>query len=104
MRFLLRMAFWIGLALVVLPLGKTDRVAPVDTLGPAQAFYAVSEAVEDLSAICERKPGVCAIGRQAISFVGAQAREGARLAYEALDERFGEPDRSVLTGTVKPKP
>lgn len=102
MRFLLRMAFWIGLALIVLPLDKTDRSGGGDTLSAAHAIYAVSEAAADVAAICDRKPEVCAIGRQALDYVGAQAREGARFAYEALDEKFGDTDRSLVTGTVKP--
>ena len=27
-------------------------------------------------------------------------REASRIAYELLDERFGEPDRQAMTGTV----
>ncbi|MBK8458449.1 MAG: DUF5330 domain-containing protein [Phyllobacteriaceae bacterium] len=104
MRFLLRMAFWGALALLVFPLDRGGEAARPDSVSPVQAWYAVSEAVGDLSAICVRKPEVCAIGRQAIQTVGERARDGARMAFEALDREFGDADRESVTGSIKPKP
>ena len=81
MGFLIRMAFWFSLVLLVLPLG-TDGTPGVN---PIQAFFAAKEAVEDMSGICERKPEVCSVGRAAMETIGARARESARMAYEMLE-------------------
>lgn len=101
MRFLLRMAFMAALALMVFQAGGEPGRA--DAVTPVQAYYAFSEAVGDLSAICERKPEVCAIGRQAIQTFGERARDGARMAYEALDREFGAGDEQAVTGSIPPR-
>ncbi len=87
MFFLIRMAFWFSLVLLVLPLG-TDGTTDVN---PIQAFFAAKEAVEDMSGICERKPEVCNVGRAAMETIGARAKESARMAYEMLEGNDGAP-------------
>ena len=83
MGFLIRMAFWFSLVLLVLPL---DTGANGDSVSPIQAFFAAREAVDDVSGICERKPGVCEVGKAAMQTIGVRARETARIAYEMLEE------------------
>lgn len=85
MGFLIRMAFWFSLVLLVLPLG-TDGTTGVN---PIQAFFAAKEAVEDMSGICDRKPEVCDVGRAAMETIGARAKESARMAYEMLEDKDG---------------
>ena len=58
------------------------------------------EAVGDLTAICERKPGVCEVGSAAFHTIKARAGESARIAYEILGGQFAEPDPSIQTGSV----
>jgi hypothetical protein len=87
MGFLIRMAFWFSLVLLVLPLG-TDGTTGVN---PIQAFFAAKEAVEDMSGICERKPEVCNVGRAAMETIGARAKESARMAYEMLEDKDDAP-------------
>lgn len=101
MFFLLRMGFWFSLVLLALPLGSPGNGAR--SVGPVEALMAAREAVGDLAGICERKPGVCETGRSAVEVIGVRAREGSRIAYELLDERFGEPqpiDATLATGSV----
>lgn len=101
MFFLLRMAFWFSLVLLALPLGSPENGAR--TVGAIEALAAAREAVGDLAGICERKPEVCETGRSAVEVIGVRAREGSRIAYELLDDRFGEPqgpDAALTTGTV----
>jgi hypothetical protein len=107
MGFLIRMAFWFSLVLLVLPLG-TDGTTGVN---PIQAFFAAKEAVEDMSGICERKPEVCNVGRAAMETIGARAKESARMAYEMLEDKGAAPvppdDVGALIGsdgTEKPAP
>lgn len=88
MGFLIRMAFWFSLVLLLLPLGTDDAPG----VNPVQAFFAAKEAVDDMAGICERKPEVCNVGRAAMETIGARARESARMAYEMLDETESAPN------------
>jgi hypothetical protein len=100
MFFLIRTAFWFSLVLLALPLGGTDENGR--SVGPVEALAAAREAVSDVAGICERKPDVCVTGLAALQTIGVRAREGARIAYEALDEQYGEQD-STATGSVPNK-
>ncbi len=101
MGFLIRAAFWFSLVFLIMPFGSgTDKDG--ETVSPFQAFFAAREAVGDVSGICERKPDVCQIGKSAFQTIGVRARESVRIAYELLDEQFGEPDPSIQTGSVPP--
>src|SRR3569623_1745953 len=87
MFFLLRMAFWLGLVLVLLPRDK----APDSDMGPlvsaSEAVLAATAAVSDMSQFCTRQPTACAVGGQAASVVGARAQAGAKKVYEMNTER-----------------
>ena len=96
MGFLIRMAFWFSLVLLVLPL---DTGANGDSVSPIQAFFAAREAVDDVSGICERKPGVCEVGIAAMQTIGARARETARIAYQMFEEN-GEPAPADEVGSL----
>jgi len=104
MSFLIRMAFWFSLVLLVLPL---DTGTNGDSVSPIQAFFAAREAVDDVSGICERKPGVCEVGKAAMQTIGARARETARIAYQMFEEN-GEPapadEVSSLIASEQPAP
>lgn len=102
MGFLIKSAFWIGLILLVIPLDSGMPGGERASIGAFEAFIAVREAASDLGGICERKPEVCETGRAALQTIAVRAREGARIASEALDG-FAEPDASELardTATV----
>lgn len=99
MGFLIRGAFWFSLVLLALPLGGGNDETP--SVGALQALIAAREAVGDVAGICERKPEVCETGRHAMHTIGVRAREGARIAFEVLDEKYGEqPDTATMTGSV----
>lgn len=105
MFFLIRMVFWFSLVLLVLPLdaGKTPGSPP--PVSPLQAISAAREAIGDVAGLCERKPDVCETGKAAFATIGSRAREGARIAYEMLDDGPGETDQSISTGSVPaPRP
>lgn len=102
MSFLIRMAFWFSLVLLVLPLDPATGEGSVDSVSPVQAFFAAREAVGDVIGICERKPDVCETGKAAMHTIGVRAREGVRLASQFLDED-GETVVDVApTGSVVP--
>ncbi len=100
MFFLIRMAFWFSLVLMVLPLDIGTDPNNGDSVSPIQAFFAAREAVVDVAAICERKPDVCETGKAAFHTIGVRARESARIAYGMLDEETGAPDTVTTTGGI----
>lgn len=92
MGFIIRSAFWLSLVLLLIPFGSSHDGQMVN---PLQAMFAAKGAIEDIAGMCERKPDVCAVGRAAVHTIGVRAREGARMAYQALDgadENAGSPD------------
>ena len=95
MGFLIRMAFWFSLVLLVLPLDPAGDSTP--GVNPIQAFFAAKEAVDDMTAICERKPDICDVGKAAMQTIGSRAKESARIAYEMLEANGTEakPDDAV---------
>lgn len=103
MGFLFRMGFWFALVMLILPFnfGQDDSGAKVS---PIETFFAARDAVGDIAGICERQPAVCETGQSALQTIGVRARESARIAYELLDEHFGEKDKSLATGSVPEKP
>lgn len=100
MGFLLKSAFWLSLVLLVIPFGNDEGDAR--TIGAVEAFLAARAVIDDMSGLCERRPEACEAGRSAVHTIGVRAREGARIAYDMLDERFGEPgtEEPVYTGSV----
>jgi hypothetical protein len=103
MSFLIRMAFWFSLVLLVLPLDPATGNGQVETISPVQAFFAARAAVDDVAGICERKPDVCAAGKVAMHTIGVRAREGARIAFEMLDDSSAARDSvaGVIDQTAK---
>jgi hypothetical protein len=99
MFFLVRTAFWFSLVLLVLPLDAGRAPGSPPPVSPIAAISAAREAIGDVAGLCERKPDVCVTGRAAFETIGSRAREGARIAYELLDENFGETD-ATSTGSV----
>ncbi len=87
MGFLIKSAFWLSLVLLIIPFGGKDGES---TVGAVEAFFAARAVVDDMSGLCERRPEACEVGRSALHTIGVRAREGARIAYGMLDERFGE--------------
>lgn len=97
---LIRLSFWAALVLLVIPFGQHDDAANIDLASPMEAVSAVRLAVSDIAGICERKPELCAESRKLMATLGQRAREGVRIAYEALDDRFGDAEDPTTTGSV----
>ena len=60
MFFLLRMAFWLGLVLLLLPISTSEDGSR--QIGAWQALSAAQSALSDLSGFCDRQPQACAVG------------------------------------------
>jgi hypothetical protein len=99
MRFLLRVAFWLGVVLILLPSGGTQPV-PSSQVSPGEAFTAARTAIADLQHFCDRQPDVCVVGSHTATTLGQRAQAGAKILYEFLSDRFGPDDASRATGSV----
>lgn len=75
MFFLLRMAFWIGLVLLVLPISTAEDGSR--QIGAWQALSAAQSALSDLSGFCDRQPQACAVGGQMLLHIGDKAQAAA---------------------------
>jgi len=105
MFFLLRMAFWLGVVLVLLPTfvgseSSTPASAP-SQMSNSGAVSAASATVADLAHFCERQPGACVVGAQVAGVVGEKAQAGAKILYDYLSDR-SNPKTGSVTGASQP--
>jgi hypothetical protein len=91
MFFLLRMAFWLSIVLILLP-GATDAIS------------AASATVGDLRQFCTRQPDACTVGSHVATELGYKAQAGAKMLYEFLTNSMATKDGGKNggspTGTV----
>ena len=99
MFFLLRMAFWLGLVLVLLPREKTPEAEKMPQIGASQAVQAATAAVSDMSQFCKRQPAACEVGGQAAAVIGQRAEDGARKLYKIITDKRA-PDHTGSIGAV----
>jgi hypothetical protein len=99
MFFLLRMAFWLGLVLVLLPREKTPESEKLPQIGVSEAVQAATAAVSDMSQFCKRQPAACQVGGEAATAIGARAQEGARKLYQTITDKKS-PDHTGSIGHV----
>ena len=96
MFFLLRMAFWLGLVLVLLPRDKTPESEKLPQLGASEAVSAATAAVSDMSQFCKRQPAACEVGGQAAAALSQRAQGGARKLYQIItDKRASDHTGSI---------
>lgn len=98
MMFLIRTTFWISMLLLVLPLGgfkgdgpKAEDKASIDALS---ALAAAGATVSDMRGFCDRQPGACDVGSQALSVIGERARTGAAMLQDYLGGASEQPAAS----------
>src|SRR5213082_672246 len=99
MFFLLRMVFWLGLVLVLLPREKTPESDKLPQLGASEAVSAATAAVSDMSQFCKRQPTACEVGGQAATMIGQRAQAGARKLYQIITDKR-PPDHTGSVGTT----
>jgi len=100
MFFLLRMAFWIGLVLVLLPRDKTPESDKSPQVGASEAVSAATAAVSDMSQFCKRQPAACEVGGQAATAIGQRAQAGARKLYQIITDKRA-PDHTGSIGGIE---
>jgi hypothetical protein len=107
MFFLLRVAFWLTVVLVLLPSGGGAQQSAQAKVGAADAVVAASAAVSDMSGFCGRQPDACTVGAQAAVVIGQRAKAGAKMVYDFINDHAATNDHvaehaapSNATGSV----
>ena len=97
MFFLLRMAFWLGLVLVLLPTDKAPGTDKSPEVATSDAISAATAAVTDMSQFCTRQPAACAVGGQAAAVIGHRAQAGARKVYDMIVDKKSDGTTGSIT-------
>ena len=95
MFFLLRLVFWIGLVLMLLPRDKKLESDKLPQIGTSEAVQAATAAVSDMSQFCKRQPTACEVGGQAATAISQRAQEGARKLYQIITDRKADHTGSI---------
>jgi hypothetical protein len=103
MFFLLRMAFWLGLVLILLPTGSSQRAAPAAEVNASQAISAASATVGDLRQFCTRQPDACTVGSHVATELGYKAQAGAKMIYDFLTEALASKENAKDVAKDAPK-
>jgi hypothetical protein len=103
MFFLLRMAFWLGLVLVLLPSDKTPESDKQPQLGASEAVSAATAAVSDMGQFCKRQPAACEVGGQAATVIGQRAQAGARKLYQIITDKRASDHTGSIGGGPNPE-
>ena len=98
MFFLLRMAFWLGLVLILLPSGSGPRGPSTSDVGASDALSAASATVNDLKGFCTRQPDACTVGSQVATAIGYKAQAGAKMLYDFLTEALAPRETGSFAG------
>jgi len=104
MFFLLRLTFWLGLVLVLLPREKTPESEKLPQIGASEAVQAATAAVSDMGQFCKRQPAACEVGGQAASVIGARAQEGARKLYQIITDKRASDHTGSIGGLDEADP
>ena len=98
MFFLLRMAFWLGLVLILLPTGSGQQSQSSSDLKASEAISAASATVHDMRSFCAREPDACTVGSQVATVIGQRAQAGAKMLYNALSEAMAPRETGTVPG------
>ncbi len=104
MWFLIKGTFWFSMVLVLLPFldaGSSAKLENGPTVELGETFSAASEAVTYMKGLCLEKPEVCRTGSETFVALGHRAREGARIAYQFLDQQFAEENVAATTDPAR---
>ncbi len=97
MFFLLRLTFWLGLVLILLPSGSAQPNGSSE-VSTSEAISAASATVGDLRGFCTRQPDACTVGSQVATAIGYKAQAGAKMLYDFLSEALASHDAGSHSG------
>jgi Family of unknown function (DUF5330) len=94
MFFLLRLVFWVGLVLVLLPRDKSPDADKTPEINASEAISAATAAINDMGGFCKRQPQACEVGGQAATMVGQRAQGGAKKLYQIITDKPDKADKA----------
>lgn len=103
MFFLLRMAFWLSIVLILLPTGMSQP-QPENNVAATDAISAASATVGDLRQFCTRQPEACTVGSHVATELGYKAQAGAKMLYEFLTATLASKDSGTVGASRFGKP
>ncbi len=103
MWFLVRMAFWLSVVILLLPTAPPPPTASAPRVSVTDALAVAIAAVSDMRQFCARQPETCAVGSQAIVQFGDKTRAGAKMLYEFLNDRM-DKDRAAVGARSAERP
>ena len=99
MFFLLRMAFWLSVVLILLPSGSSQPAQSPNAVGTSEAISAASATVQDMRGFCTRQPEACSVGSQVAVSLGYRAQAGAKMLYDFLTEKLASREGGAPSHT-----
>jgi hypothetical protein len=90
--FLIRVAFWVGLAVLLLPTDERQQ---------ARLYQTVAATVERVTTFCDRNAQTCATGAELWATFLKKAEFGGRMAVELITTA-GRKDGSALDPAAEP--
>lgn len=103
MFFLLRMAFWLGVVLILLPSGSAQHATQSSDVRTSEAISAASATVQDVRGFCARQPDACTVGSQVAVAIGYRAQAGAKMLYDFLTEALSPKETGALPAGAAPR-
>lgn len=100
MFFLLRVAFWLSIVLVLMPSGAPQPNAPKIDAG--DAVSAAFATMSDMGNFCERQPEACDVGGKAAIAFGQRAQAGAKFLFEVLSDKMAPAETGSIKGSKRP--
>ena len=105
MKFMLRVAFWLSVVIVLLPVDRSADKLQAPPVSAAEALSAAGAALSDMRQFCGRQPDACTIGSQALKLFGEKARNGASMLHTFLNGKLGADEGTVgLSHSSGPSP
>src|SRR5215470_598584 len=95
MMFLIRVAFWLGLVVLLLPTDERQQ---------ARLYSSVAAAVERVTTFCDRNPKVCATGAEVWSAFVKKAEFGVRLAIDLASSSARKESDAPEPSVRPPRP
>jgi len=96
MFFLIRVAFWLSIVVLLLPTGTPPAGTP--QVGALEALSAAGAAVADMRQFCSRQPEACVVGSQASTAFGQKAQASAKMLYDYITERSASDETGATPG------
>jgi hypothetical protein len=104
MMFLLRMAFWLSIVVLLVPTGKIQpTTGAASSISATEAVSAAGAAVADMRHFCERQAEACSVGAQAAVTFGQKAQAGAKLLYDFLTEKLSPAETGSIGNNADSK-